>query len=69
MRLQAAGAKGGQSGTWRAPPSGMTEAQDRIDAAFFWLSLEIAAGRVVDLDAHLAFVEWTLQDIRVTARC
>ena len=47
----------------------MTVVQDRIDAAFFWLSLEIAAGRAVDLDAHLAFVEWTLQDIRVAARC
>jgi hypothetical protein len=41
----------------------------RIDAAFFWLSLEIAAGRQVDLAAHLAFVEWTLQDIRPPARC
>jgi hypothetical protein len=41
----------------------------RIEAAFFWLSLEIAAGRAVDLDAHLAFCEWTLQDIRVAATC
>jgi hypothetical protein len=47
----------------------MTLVTARIEAAFFWLSLEIAAGRAVDLDAHLAFCEWTMQDVRVSARC
>jgi hypothetical protein len=35
-----------------------------LRAAFFWLSLELAARRVLDLDAHLAFAAWTLQDVR-----
>jgi len=40
-----------------------------IEAAFFWLSLEIAAGRPVDLEAHLAFCEWTLRDVPSPIRC
>ena len=50
-------------------PTTMSRVNACIEAAFFWLSLEIAAGRPVDLEAHLAFCEWTLRDVPSPIRC